>query len=95
NVNVVDLSYLVSEICGELPWVQRDRLGAVVRLVDPDQTVGQFEHVVPQRDNDELSILLSHLDVVGYDGNILEVEGGIDLVHDVERGGLVVVQGKH
>ena len=31
-------------------------LGAVVSLVDANETVGQLEHVVTQRDDDELSI---------------------------------------
>ena len=29
------------------------------------------------------------------DRDVFEVEGGIDLVHHVQGGGLVVVQGKH
>lgn len=33
-----------------------------------------------------------YLDVVGDDGDVLEVKGGVDLVHDVQRRGLVVVQ---
>ena len=39
--------------------------------------------------------LRTHLDVVCDDGNVSEVEGGIDLVHDVQRRGLVVMQRKH
>jgi hypothetical protein len=34
----------------------------------------------------------THLDVVGDDGHVLEVEGRVDLVHDVEGRGLVVVE---
>lgn len=32
-------------------------LGGVVSLVDANETVGHFKHVVPQGDDDELSIL--------------------------------------
>ena len=38
---------------------------------------------------------MTYLDVMANDGDILEVEGGIDLVHHIQGGGLVVVQGKH
>ena len=40
-------------------------------------------------------IVMTYLDVMANDGDILEVEGGIDLVHHIQGGGLVVVQGKH
>lgn len=33
--------------------------------------------------------------VAGHDGDVLEVEGRVDLVHEVERRGLEVVQGEH
>lgn len=36
----------------------------------------------------------THLDVVGHDGHVLEVQGGVNLVHHIEGRGLVVVQGK-
>lgn len=32
-------------------------LGGVVRLVDANQAVGNFKHVVPQRDDNELGVL--------------------------------------
>ena len=48
----------------------------------------------PQGDYDELSVLGPLLDVVGDYGDILEVQCGVDLVHHVERGGLVVVEGE-
>ena len=44
--------------------------------------------VQPQADDDELSILGPLLDVIGNNGDVLEVQGGINLVHDVERSGL-------
>lgn len=37
----------------------------------------------------------THVDVRGHDGDVLEVQRGVDLVHEVERRGLVVVQGEH
>ena len=37
----------------------------------------------------------THLDVVCHDGDVLKVQGCINLIHDVERGGLVVVEGEH
>lgn len=33
--------------------------------------------------------------VAGHDGDVLEVEGSVDLVHEVERRGLEVMQCKH
>ena len=42
--------------------------------------------------NAEPSIMRAHLDVVGDDGDVLEVERRVDLVHDVERRRLVVMQ---
>lgn len=35
---------------------------------------------------------LTHVDVEGHDGHVLEVERGVDLVHEVERRGFEVVQ---
>lgn len=32
-------------------------LGGVVRFVDADETIGDLEHVVPQGDDDKLSVL--------------------------------------
>ena len=74
--------------------IDGDGLGAVVCLVDADQPVSQFEHVGTQRDDDELGVAGALLDVVAYDGHVLEVQGGVDLVHDVQRRRFVVVQGE-
>ncbi len=46
----------------EFPWVDGHRLGAVIRLVDAYQTVGELKHVIAERDNDELSILCALLE---------------------------------
>ena len=48
----------------------------------------------PQGDDDKLRVLRAVLDVVGDDGHVPEVERGVDLVHEVQRRGLVDVQGK-
>lgn len=37
----------------------------------------------------------TYIDVKCHDGDVFEVEGGVDLVHEIQRGGFVVVQGKH
>ena len=50
--------------------------------------------IIPEGDDDELGVPSPLLDVVGDYGDILEVQGGVDLVHHVERGGLVVVEGE-
>jgi len=63
-------------------------------LVDAHQAIGQLEHVGPQGYDYELRVLGPLLDIVGHDGDVLEVEGGVDLVHDVEWGGFVVVEGE-
>ena len=41
-----------------------------------------------------MNYLGSLLDVVGHDGDVFEVQSSVDLVHDVEGGGLVVMEGK-
>jgi hypothetical protein len=38
---------------------------------------------VPKRDDNKLSILGSIFDVVRNDGNISEIEGSIDLIHEI------------
>ena len=38
-----------------------DRFCAVVGFVDADEPIGQFEHVVSKRDDDELGVLCSLL----------------------------------
>ena len=41
----------------ELVWVNGDTLGAVVRLVAPNQAIRQLKHVVTETYDDELCIL--------------------------------------
>ena len=64
---------------------QSDRLGSVVCLVDTHKLIGQLEHVVPQRDDDELGIFGSLLDVLRDDRDVLVVKRCINLVHEVQR----------
>ena len=54
--------------------------------------IDQKQPVVPEADDDELGVLCSFLDVVGHDGDVLKIEGRVNLVHDVERGRLVIVE---
>ena len=46
---------------------------------------------------EELHCIIMHiyLDVVGNDGDILEVESCINLIHHIERRRLIMVQSKH
>ncbi|GMR33950.1 hypothetical protein PMAYCL1PPCAC_04145, partial [Pristionchus mayeri] len=67
--------------------VDDDVARAIVHLKDADESIGQLEHVVAQRDDDELRVLRTILDVVADDGDVSEVERRIDLVHHVQRSG--------
>ena len=42
-----------------------------------------------------LTHIHTHINVTGHDGDVLEIERSIDLVHEVEGGGFVVVQSEH
>ena len=42
----------------------------------------------PQGNNDELCILRTVLDVIRDDGDIAEVESGVNLIHEIQRGRL-------
>ena len=74
--------------------INRDTLGALVRLVDSNQSVRKLKHIVAQADDDELGILGSLLDIVGHDGDVAKVKGCVNLIHEIERRGLEMVQGK-
>ena len=41
----------------QLVWVNGDGLGCIVSLIDAHQSICQLKHVVPQTDDDKLSIL--------------------------------------
>lgn len=74
--------------------IDGDRLGAIVRLVDANEAIGQLEHVRPQRNDDELGVAGALFDVVADDGHVLEIQSGVDLVHDVQRRRFVIMQGE-
>ena len=74
--------------------IDGDGLCTIVRLVNPHETICQLKHVASQWNDDKLGVFSAFLDVVGHDGDVLEVQGSVDLVHHVERGGLVVVESK-
>ena len=48
------------------------------------------EKIVPERDDDELCVLGSVLDVIRNDRYVPEIQRGINLVHKVQRCGLDV-----
>jgi hypothetical protein len=50
---------------------------------------------LPEADNDELSILCSLLDIVCHNGHVLEVQGGVNFIHHVERCRLNISQIKY
>lgn len=49
------------------------------------------ERSLPKRNDDELGIFCPVLDVVGDDRHITEVKGSVNLVHEVQRRWLIVV----
>lgn len=53
--------------------VDGNTLRGISRLVYPNQPICEFEHIVSERDDNELCVLCSVLDVVGDDGDISEV----------------------
>ena len=61
--------------------------------------VGPLDHkqegqvgFVPEGNDDELCVLSSVLDVVRDDRHVPEIQRGVDLVHEVQRGGLEPTQ---
>ena len=70
-------------------------LGGVVSLEDADQAIGILEHVRPEGDDDELRVAGPLLEVAGHDGDVLEVQRCVDLIHDVEGSRLVVVESEN
>lgn len=76
----------------QLLWIDGHRIRTVIRLVNTDQTICQLEHVVSERDHDELGILRSLLNIVSNNAHVSEIKGSIDLIHHIQRSGLVMVQ---
>jgi len=54
-------------------------------LVNSDQAMTEFKHIISHRDDNKLSIFRSVFDVVGYNRNVSEVKRSVDLVHEVQR----------
>ena len=52
-------------------------------MVYAHQAVRQFEHVVAQRDDNELGVLRLALDVPSNDADVPEIQGRVNLVHKV------------
>lgn len=69
--------------------VDGDGFGDVVSLVDAHHLLSQVEHVIPQRDDDELAVLGLFADVLANDSHVLIIQGCVNLVHAVERRRLV------
>ena len=42
----------------------------MINLVNTDQARSQFKHVIPQRNDDELSVLGAFFDVTRHDGDL-------------------------
>jgi hypothetical protein len=62
---------------------------SIRRLINPNQPVTELKHVVPQGYDDELCVFSPIFDVVRDDGDVPEVESRVDLVHEVQWGGLI------
>jgi len=62
---------------------------SIRRLVNPNQPMTELKHVVPQGYDDELCVFSPIFDVVRDNGDVPEVESRVDLVHEIQRGGLI------
>ena len=55
----------------------------------------ELKHVGSEGNDDELCVPGPLLDIVGHDGDVLEVQSRVNLVHHVQRGWLVIMKSKH
>lgn len=78
----------------EVLGVDIDGLGLVVSLVDTHEAIRDLKHEVAQGNHQKLRVLCALLDVVRYDGHVLEVQRRVNLVHNIDWCGLVVMQGE-
>ena len=62
-----------------------DKCENFTTYVDTNKAVCEFEHVVSERNDDELGIPRPLFDVVGNNRHVFEVQGSVDLVHDIKR----------
>ena len=49
----------------------------------------ELKHVVPQGYDDELCVFSPIFDVIRDNGDVPEVESRVDLVHEIQWGGLI------
>ncbi len=78
----------------ELAGRQVNNFGLVKSLINPHQLISQVKHIIPQRNDNKLRILRPLLNIIAHNGHILKIQGRINLVHEVQRRRLVVVQGE-
>ena len=79
---------------GNFSRIDGDAFGTIVGLINTHETICQLKHIASQGYDDELCVFGPLLDVICHDGDVLEVQGRVNLVHDVQRGGLVIMQSK-
>ena len=70
-------------------------LAAVVLELNLVQHVGVAEQTLLEGNNQELAVLEKTLDHEADVLGVRQVQGGVDLVQDVQRGRLVLEQGKN
>ena len=88
-----EISYLVIFL-GNFSRIDGNTLGTIISFINTHETICQLKHIASQGYNDKLCIFGPLLDVIGHDGDVLKVQGRVNLVHDVQRGGLVIMQSK-
>ena len=74
--------------------INSHRLRHVPRLVNANHSLCQVEHVVAERDYDELAVSGLLPNILAHNRHILVIQRRIDLVHAVEWRRLVEVQGE-
>lgn len=64
----------------------------MINLVNTNQPRRKLKHIIPQRNNNELRVLSSLLDIRRDDGHVSEIQSRVNLIHDVQRRRLIMVQ---
>ena len=68
----------------------RERTSSSIRrLINANQPMTELKHIVPQGYDDKLCVFSPIFDVVRDDGDVPEVESRVDLVHEIQWGGLI------
>jgi len=75
--------------------INRYTSSSIGGLVNSDEAMAEFKHVVSEGDDNELSVLGPVFNVVSYNRNVSEVKRCIDLVHKVQRRWLEDMKGKN